>query len=687
MREPNNIRLPRVAVKYQEFLAENVQRSKVIIAQRMKDYESLKDRLTRDNTLGYLGKLTELLFRGATAEQVTDAYERVLALRKANVRVEINSVETIGELRREIARTETEARVKQVVAKLPPTQKRWFTGLNMTEEDTIVLSKMALIDTAPFMRMVSQYRNKDTLLTMAQRFIETANNPADATYFRGLAKGGLRIVHDDGRTIVFHTATARDLVKVAGDAFWCIKREGSFSSYTDGGNMQFVLIDLDRNRWDKLFKIGFTVSPSGAITNAHDMMNTGCVPYVQDLLAVRGIDKSSLIGGETEAAPDPAKAHILKLVAWVKNHGVTPEQADEWIEKLGRREDSGGSLSESIWESLKDVYKWEEFLARLIKSSARGAYITDDRVKELIRPMGIPKRNRSDLLRLLQRERVTLPNPSEIHMGSLFDVANGTPNTRLLPYINIVEDDIFYDSDLSICVDWIVGILDSREALRLRPDLADQVLRFINLSPDSNRGERVAPGSRRAIMLAAWDFAVKGKSPGHDRISKLFADCVDEDGDPALSDYEELAIICLLRVRHPFSEEVVLDRLYTYERFNGFDLLDFGKGVTLSKISNFHHEKLFRKLLREGVQVTVEASAADVMKRLKSRAAWSEDGDRYESKTKVPLPAWLDMPGMRHLVARKGEGGFEWVPGTKFPLVLKSQGKFKVVIKKKGGKS
>ncbi len=81
--------------KYAEFLAENVQRSKAIIAQRMKDYEGLKERLTRDNTLGYLGKLTELLFRDEPVADIIAAYDRLMALRRSNVRLDIESVGTL----------------------------------------------------------------------------------------------------------------------------------------------------------------------------------------------------------------------------------------------------------------------------------------------------------------------------------------------------------------------------------------------------------------------------------------------------------------------------------------------------------------------------------------------------------------------------------------------------------------
>lgn len=654
---------------YGQFITENVQRSKAILDEKLRQLDALKARLTRDNTLGYLGKLTDLLFKGATAEQITDAYERILALRRTNVRVDIDSAETIGELRRDIARTETVTRVRQVVAKLPPAQKRWFTGLNITEEDTEVLSKMALVDTVPFMRAVSQYRDKNTFLTMARRFVETANLPADARHFRGLAKGGLRIVHDDGRTIVFHTATARDLVKVAGDASWCIKREGNFRNYTEGGKMQFVLIDLERGRWDSLFKIGFTVSPTGAVTAAHDMTNDGCVPYVKELLAGRGISISSLLGRETDGGPDPVKDTLDRLVNWASENHLTPEQADQWIEALTNRK--------GVWRKLMNE-NWWDFLSKLLKTSARGAYVEDAKAEWLMTSIGMPRSYWPNFKRLLRNRGTTLPDTSAIEMQSLF--SDGTPNARLLPHIHLVKHNIFKDDDVDTCVEWVIGLLGSRDARRACPDIADQVRRLISVMPARHGYQR----AKREIILAAWRMAVSGESPDLDSISRLFEEYVDGEGDKIL---KEVAILCLLRVRHPFSEISVLGNFWVYLRNSGFDLIDFGSGVTLRLITHYLHEELFRMLVREGVRVTVEATDADVLKILRSRARWAKDGDGYESKTKAPLPAWLDSPAMRLLVVRKGEKGFDWAAGTKFPLTLKSQGKFEVVIKSKRGKS
>lgn len=651
---------------YAQFLTENVQRHKSILAEKLRQIDVIKERLTRDNTLGYLGKFTELLFSGATAEQLLGAYDRIVALRKANVSVDIEAVESLEELRRDLAGKETSVRVKQVISRFPPTQKSWFTGLNMRESDISILSKMSQIELGPFMRMVSQFRDKLTLLDMAERFIKTANSPADAPYFRGLAKGGLRIVHDDGSTIVFHTATASDLVKVAGDTAWCIKKKGNFQSYTRDGNMQFVLIDFRRTRLENFFKVGFTVNPEGLITSAYDMMNNPCERYVLDLLSDLSIDTSALVGKGAVDAPDPGRAPMATLIHWLLMHTMTPKQADEWIDAICRRK--------GAFRAMRAEDDWVPFLRGLLKCSARGVYMTREQVDKLLDPLRIPKREKSELMEDLSKTGVLIPNLDRVDMDDLFD---GTPNTAMLPHIHLIKRNIFVYYSHGKRVEWVVNFLNSREAARVRPDLAHQVRRLILLLPNRS----MAAKNVRALMLAAWEYGANHKSPDYETISAIF-DRIEGTRlrDYGLDDDDRISIMCVLRVRHPFIEKMVLENFWEYEWHTGLDLLDFGSGVTLKMITHMRHEVLFRTLVRNGVPVRVEANAGEVLKMLNSRASWTNDGESYAPKAKKPLPEWLLSKEMFRMLARKDENGFQWAPGTNFPATLKTKGKYEVIL-------
>lgn len=50
--------------RYNEFVFENLNKSKSILKSKLDDYEKLKKFLTDENAMGYMGKYTEFLFNG-----------------------------------------------------------------------------------------------------------------------------------------------------------------------------------------------------------------------------------------------------------------------------------------------------------------------------------------------------------------------------------------------------------------------------------------------------------------------------------------------------------------------------------------------------------------------------------------------------------------------------------------------
>jgi hypothetical protein len=211
------------------------------------------------------------------------------------------------------------------------------------------------------------------------------------------------------------------------------------------------------------------------------------------------------------------------------------------------------------------------------------------------------------------------------------------------------------------------------------PPTIHQVFSRKRAAPLLPRSDR----AKREIMMLAWAMAVKGKSPEYEETMRLIR-CMDD-----LSDRDDVRIFCMLRVRHPFEEGRLLDSFEIYQDLSGMDLVDFGERVTLRRVYDENHAALFGLLVREGIPVTVEANASEVIRALKASAKWrvveDGEGDEYEAKPKRRLLAWLDARAIRLAVERAGKTGFRWAEGTKFPITLSGVG-YRAVIEKKQGR-
>ena len=667
MREPNNIRVPRVAVKYHEFLAENVERSKAILAreterhnQRMRDYEDLKARLARDNTLGYLGKLTEFLFTGVPAADITAAYDRLLALRRANVRIDIDSAETLERLQDILAAKETDLQAARALSRFPPAQRRLFPAVTMTKDDKALLVALAGVDASQFMRKVSGYKDKATLLDNARRFLRSVSKPADRDYFRGLAGGGLRLVHDGERLQIFRTQTVGDLLKIAGDAAWCIRSPATFKSYTSKGAAQFVLIDHDKGRWDPLFKIGFTVNAGGTITHAHDAMDTSVKPHVADLLTQQGVSVPAILAKSGAKAaprrPQGPRASLRAIHAWLDANQAQPDDARELIEMVSAKIEPD-DLSK----------RWvRQMLVGLILALRPERLITEDELRELL-PDPVARAIKRDHVKSpayrqamgepwLNFEDVVLFDPRSKNIEDL--------SIRMLPHLDALRHNIFDRSSVKSSVMKVLELVGSRRAREIRPDISDQMRRLIAMNRNRNL---------RDLLLAAVDKAETGRPPDYEVINPLITACYMGQDD-------SIDTLVALEVKMPFDEELVirLMRGYREERArleSVMALTDFARGVTLTNITDYRHTALFNQLVGAGVAVSVETTQWSVISMLDRFAVWTAATGQYRPASAHGLPAWAEDPALRRLIVRpKKHGRFDFPPGTQFPVTFRGAG-------------
>jgi len=640
--------------RYLEFLAENVQRSKAIIAQRMKDYESLKERLTRDNTLGYLGKLTELLFRDEPVSDIMAAYDRLMALRRASVRLDIEGTKTLEQLQDLLETKEIDQQVAQTLSKFPPAQRRLFPLVTMTKQDRVLLSGMAKVDTAPFMRKVSQYRDKASLVENAKRFMKSVSTPADREHFKGLAGGGLKLVHEDDRLLIFRTDTVKDLLKIASDAAWCIKNPGTFKQYTSYGAAQFVLIDYDRGRWDPMFKVGFTVAANGKITYAHDVLDNSVIPQVRELLAAQAMSLPAILSGKPGRPKLPgAGSTPTKIQKWIDENGALPGEARELLTLV-----SGKINPEDLSE-----YLVRDMLDTLLRAVHPERMLTVEELAELLP---------GPLVSAIKQSHMRYQHHGDFRESVLFDprAKNIThlADARMLPLLDMMKHDVFRGVRLADAVRVVLQLVRSQEVRMARPDIADQVRRFIALH------DKVADNARKDVLLAAVDKAETGRSPEYQIIDPLLRASTSGDS-------ERFELLDRLEVRIPFDEKVALSYI---DVDSLIALMDFGRGVTLKDVLNSGHVRLFNQLVGAGINVSVETDRKSVTQMLEYLAVWTTATGQYRAAA-AGLPEWAENPALRRHIIRpqsRRQGRFAFATGTEFPVTYSLPGRYTVTIKK-----
>ena len=665
-------------LKYSEFLAENVQRSKAIIAkkikdyetlmaQRMRDYETLKERLTRDNTLGYLGKLTELLFGDEPLADLTAAYERMLALRRANVRVNIDDMKSLEEIQDSLEEKERDVRVKQVLSRVPPAQRQWFTGDSMTKSDLNLLDGMSRVNSAPFMRKVSQYRDKQTMIRMANVFMKSAGSPADRAHFRGLAGKGLKVVHEDDRVIVFHTEKVEDLLKVGGDTAWCIKNPSTFQRYTSDGATQYVLVDFDKDRWDPLFKVGFTLSTDGGVKFAHDVLDATCVSHLSDLLGQSGVDPVALVRSTRGqwTPPNMATAGLGNILKWLQENGITADEAPSLIKSLLGRP----GMSDAILRFTKYNTVWT-VLGILFAPLARERYLTTEDLDALVPARMITKAARSALVRILREARgphgnIMLPDMEKLDIAKLYE------DPKISPYLHLIDHDVFTNnqwgsrSDLAWSV-WCLMCILEEENLRDYPYLADQMRRLIGLAEEA----------KRPVLMAAWERAVNGVVPEFDQISAQI--------EAAGAKNWSTNILEELGVQRPFDESEVLAKWGRLKK----EMILTGPEVTVSKFDHGKFPEMVLWLRKKGVRANAVIDSEEVLRVLSDLAVWDSgmpdapSAPRYRSRRSYSrLPDPLDSREVRDRIVRTRKRRFDWRPDTKFPFTIVIDGVTYTIVK------
>jgi hypothetical protein len=285
---------------YSEFILENVQKSKAIYKQKLEDYEKLKKKLELANRLGWMGKFTELLFSNVPYNELEALFNSLEDLKKKNIPINIDSYNNYESLLDDIDKKLNFHRFKLVINKFPKKQKdlvlNWLSNPEKLSQNSLSFIKLGEAENNEiFFRAISSYETYSDLYQSLQRFLKSRGKQYTREYVKSLLDDDLILRYEDDRFIILETKTHPAICKVGDDTSWCIVRSASqFASYTKDGRKQFVLIDYTKENFNKLYKIGFTLSVDNKILYAHDIMDGSVIPYIKDLLTSNKIEVQSL---------------------------------------------------------------------------------------------------------------------------------------------------------------------------------------------------------------------------------------------------------------------------------------------------------------------------------------------------------------------------------------------------------
>ena len=295
---------------YQEFIFEDVKRSESIIKNRMNDYQKLKDFLTKNNKIGYLGKFTEFLFSAVPYSEIINLYNKLIDLKNKNIRIDIDKFKTYELVLDEVSKLYLSYKFKFIYNQFPKEQKDAFKNANA--EDLYIFSKLYELDYKPFINKISRYKSKELIIHAIKRFIDSKSKILTREEIKSMLDENLVLKFENKNIIILKTIDHQSIVKIGSDTSWCIvSSKSTFSFYTSNNKQQFVIIDYTKDFYDVDFKIGFTLNNKGEIVYAHDIMDSPVIEYTYELLQNNNVNIKSL--------NDEKKDDIKIDIKYIKN--------------------------------------------------------------------------------------------------------------------------------------------------------------------------------------------------------------------------------------------------------------------------------------------------------------------------------------------------------------------------------
>ena len=606
---------------WNQFIIENVQKSKALVSQKMKDYETLKDRLTKDNTLGYLGKFTDFLLSGQSLNSILEIYEILINNKKTkNIKIDIDSITTLENLYDTIEKKEFEYKVKQTLSKFPSKQKAFFVGAKQDELN--VLAKLAEVDASVFLRKITDYNDKITLIGTAKNFLSSLAGPYDKEYFKSLQDENLKLIKEGEDFLIFQTKSVEAVNKIAADTAWCIRKPSYFANYTANRKKQYVIINYSVERFDLMFKIGVTLYPHGVVAYAHDVIDNSIIAETKKFFEDRGIDTQDIYVPDRKTTSDFNQMNKMQLLDFVTRTQLTADEIDQILERVLKLP------AKEILDYNKYAHK---ILLKLFHKITKVKLLTNDEIDQMLNGSSIDTKEKIKKFKEVFHNYF-VPDINELTIQSFCE------REKIIHFLDDVKHDIFkihgYTEKYGnyLIFSYFKKLCDKTKNYEL-------MKRLIELSKSEIKNS----------LLVLLEVLINAKQPAKAELDEI------KEKVP-IEKYEVLLDDC--RISRPFDEDsfyAAYKFSYSYDNNN---YVEFPKDVVITKLGNKqYNNKLVRQVNKSGSNITFRVSSEDVLKNL----------------TKYPdRPFLFEIDEVLNNVYKRD--GFKWKKTVEFPLIIKKDG-------------
>jgi hypothetical protein len=279
-------------MKYLVKFNENMALAKSIISKKMEAFDKLKSLLK--SNLGYIGKFTEYLMNeNIPYVELENIYKDLVELKNKQKPIDISNLNYEGVVDK-IQVYKNDLSINSIITQFPSEQKAFARELIKTTNGYNLLLKASKSDKLEILiSKIRRYHSKSELSSALTLFSKEAMNDREAIK-EYLKDSKSSIVFETDDIMIVKVASITDIQKLGSDTSWCILGQSMWNSYTSN-RYQYILYDFTKDDWDPKFKIGFTLNKDFTIHAAHDILDSGSSPYLQNFMTTNGIKYSELV--------------------------------------------------------------------------------------------------------------------------------------------------------------------------------------------------------------------------------------------------------------------------------------------------------------------------------------------------------------------------------------------------------
>ena len=302
-------------------LYENVQQAKSILSklgipETDKTYKEIRELLKHH--VGYVGWFTKMHFEeGLTFNDLKEIYENFIvgmpevisALPKPLI-----SYDNIEKLYDDLFVTKNNIILKRIVNEFPATQKEFINIDSKIERDKLSqLYKRE--DKENFLKKVSRYKTKKDLYEAIDLFLSGKGSKGYENVLRDINKTEAKIIYNSSSDdLIVCRVTYPQLKKLASHTSWCILDSGTYESYADGIDLQYIAFLTDKTGNNSLIGITYGFQFRTAHLVDDEYISEG---KLSKLLSERGFELSSLARSKEDVltSPESKNAKVKALLS------------------------------------------------------------------------------------------------------------------------------------------------------------------------------------------------------------------------------------------------------------------------------------------------------------------------------------------------------------------------------------